>query len=86
HVPVEVARAVWKRDGERCTFVDAAGRRCGETRFLTLEHRDPFARGGTPSVENLCVLCEPHNQQAARRAFGAEFVWRKQRARASRAR
>ena len=86
HVPVEVARAIWKRDGERCTFVDAAGRRCGETRFLTLEHRDPFARGGTPSVENLCVLCEPHNQQAARRAFGAEFVWRKQRARASRAR
>ena len=86
HVPVEVARAVWKRDGERCTFVDAAGRRCGETLFLTLEHRDPFARGGAPSVENLCVLCEPHNQQAARREFGAEFVLRKQRARASRAR
>jgi hypothetical protein len=79
HVPVEVARAVWRRDGERCTFVDAEGRRCGETRFLTLEHRDPFARGGEPSVENLCVLCEPHNQQAARREFGAGFVLRKQR-------
>jgi hypothetical protein len=41
HVPVEVAREVWERDGARCTFVDAKGRRCDERRFLTLEPRGP---------------------------------------------
>jgi hypothetical protein len=45
HVPVEVARAIWERDGFQCTFTDALGRRCSERRFITVEHREPFARG-----------------------------------------
>jgi hypothetical protein len=57
HIPVEVARAVWERDASQCTFVDAEGRRCSERRFLTLEHRHPFALGGPPTVENICLLC-----------------------------
>jgi hypothetical protein len=28
HVPAAVRRAVWARDGGRCTYVDARGRRC----------------------------------------------------------
>src|SRR6185503_5852690 len=28
HVPREVARIVWERDGGQCTFVDGEGRRC----------------------------------------------------------
>lgn len=74
HVPVEVVRAVWERDGSQCTHVDELGRRCSATRFLTLEHKKPFARGGPPTVENLCLLCSAHNAEAARRVFGEEFV------------
>ena len=32
HVPLDVARAVWERDGFQCTFTDVHGRRC---RFQT---------------------------------------------------
>ncbi|MFZ5895181.1 MAG: HNH endonuclease [Myxococcota bacterium] len=74
HVPVEVARAVWQRDGAQCSFIDAEGRRCSERRFITIEHKLPFARGGAPTVENLCLLCSPHNSYTAELAFGAELV------------
>jgi 5-methylcytosine-specific restriction endonuclease McrA len=77
HVPVEVARAVWARDGSQCTFVDDHGRRCSEKRFLTLEHRKPFACGGPATVENLCLLCAPHNAHAARQVFGEAHVTEK---------
>ena len=85
HVPVEVARAVWERDGFRCAFVDAEGRRCSERRFLTLEHRIPFAFGGLPTPENLCLHCAPHNAYTAREAFGQALLERK-RAQRKRAR
>ncbi len=79
HVPVAVAREVWDRDEYQCTFVDKQGRRCSEKRYVTVEHLDPHARGGPPSVENLCLLCAPHNQDSAQRAFGAAHIERKQR-------
>ena len=83
HVPLHVERAVRERDGDQCTFTDAEGRRCRERRFLTLEHRVPFAHGGPPTVENLCLLCKSHNHYTARQAFGAAFTAEKlaQRAR-----
>src|SRR6187399_997479 len=77
HVPVEVARVVWERDGFRCAFVDVEGRRCSERRFLTLEHRIPFAFGGLPTMENLCLHCAPHNAYTAREAFGQALLGRK---------
>ena len=77
HVPVDVVRAVWERDGSQCTHVDEQGRRCSATLFLTLEHKDPFARGGPPSVENLCLLCKAHNLEAARQVFGEKLVEQK---------
>ena len=70
HVPAEVRRAVWKRDGARCTFVSDDGRRCSATHRLQLHHRIPFARGGQSTVENLAVLCSLHNDLAARRDYG----------------
>jgi HNH endonuclease len=73
-VPVEVVRAVWERDGSQCTFVDADGRRCAERRFLTIEHREPFARGGPATLDNLCLLCAPHNALRAREEFGAAHI------------
>jgi hypothetical protein len=77
HVPLVIARQIWERDGGQCTFVDSEGRRCQERRFLTLEHREPFALGGAATVENLCLLCKAHNDHAARRVFGEAFVARK---------
>jgi hypothetical protein len=74
HVPLEIARAVWERDGFQCTFVDARGRRCAERRFITLEHREPFARGGPATVENLCLRCAPHDAERARQEFGETYI------------
>jgi hypothetical protein len=74
HVPLEVARQVWERDGAQCSFVDAEGRRCKERRFLTLEHDQPFALSGQPTVENIALLCSAHNAHTARRAFGDAFI------------
>lgn len=74
HVPVEIQRAVWERDDARCTFADGEGRRCEERRFLTIEHRTPFALGGPPTPENLCLLCSAHNLERARQVFGESFV------------
>jgi hypothetical protein len=80
HVPVETERAVWERDNSLCTFVDGEGRRCAERRFLTLEHRKPFALGGPPTLENLCLLCSAHNLENARQVFGEPHIQTKIRA------
>ena len=74
YVPLAIAKRVWERDGSQCTFVDSAGRRCQERRFLTLEHRHPFSLGGPATVANLCLLCKAHNAHAARRVFGEAFI------------
>jgi Holliday junction resolvasome RuvABC DNA-binding subunit len=79
HVPVEIARAVRERDEFQCTFVDAQGRRCAERRFITIEHREPFARGGAATTENLCLLCASHNALRAREEFGAAHIEAKRR-------
>ena len=74
HIPLEVARQVRERDGGQCTFVNEDGRRCSARRFLTFEHRHPFALGGPPTVENICLLCKSHNERAAREVFGEEHI------------
>lgn len=84
HIPVEVERQVRERDGNQCTFTDALGRRCQERRFLTIEHCIPFALGGLPTVENLCLLCDPHNAHTARQVFGEAFIAAKRAQRAAR--
>jgi hypothetical protein len=80
HVPVETERAVWERDNSQCTFVDGERRRCAERRFLTLEHRTPFALGGPATLDNLCLLCGAHNLENARQAFGEPHIETKIRA------
>lgn len=74
HVPIDVQRAVWERDDSRCAFADSRGRRCAERRFLTMEHRTPFALGGPPTLENLCLLCSAHNLESARQVFGGAHI------------
>ena len=70
YVPARVRRRVWERDGGQCAFVDSDGRRCPERRWLKIEHIQPHALGGPPTLENLELLCHSHNQARARQIFG----------------
>jgi hypothetical protein len=87
HIPAEVARAVWKRSGERCESILPNGERCEATRALELDHIRPFALGGKPTVENLQIACRACNLLAARKAFGDtvmdRYARRKDRSRRS---
>lgn len=70
-IPSEVRRAVWLRDGGRCTFVGPAGR-CGEVGWLEFHHVIPFAAGGPATVDNITLRCRAHNQYEADRYFGPD--------------
>jgi hypothetical protein len=74
HIPAEVKRAVWTRDGGRCQWPVMSGGVCGSTRQLELDHIVPVARGGASTVANLRVTCRQHNQLAARQAFGDAWM------------
>jgi len=80
HVPAEVRRAVWQRDGGRCTFVSVAGHRCEARARLEFDHIEPVARGGRSTVNGVRIRCRAHNQYAAECAFGAGFMSRKREA------
>ena len=68
--PVDQRRPVWDRDGERCAYVSADGRRCGSTYQLELHHRIAFAKGGPTTADKLTVFCRAHNQYLGEQEFG----------------
>jgi len=74
HIPTAIKRQVLRRDGERCTYRDVEGRRCGETGMLELHHLKPFALGGEHTVDNIVVYCRAHNQHAAELDFGPRHI------------
>jgi hypothetical protein len=70
-IPVRVRRLVQQRSGGQCEFTDEqTARRCESRHRLQLDHRHPFARGGTATVTNLRHVCPNHNTLAAIEAFG----------------
>ena len=69
-IPAAVRRAVVARDGSRCTFVDAQGRRCSERHRLEFHHRHPFGMGGDHSLGNVGLLCAAHNRHLAELDYG----------------
>jgi hypothetical protein len=69
HIPAEVRRAVWRRDGGRCAYVGTDGHRCGERAFLEFHHVQPYAVGGEPTVANVQLRCRRHNVYEARAYF-----------------
>jgi hypothetical protein len=73
-IPAQVQREVWKRDGGRCTFKSATGRRCACTRGLEYDHVKPVALGGEATIENVRILCRKHNQLEAERRLGRDFM------------
>jgi hypothetical protein len=70
HVPAEVKRAVWIRDGGRCAFVGNTGRRCGERGGIEFHHVHAYARGGPATVGNIQLRCRAHNAYEADVEFG----------------
>jgi 5-methylcytosine-specific restriction endonuclease McrA len=73
-IPADVRRAVWQRDGGRCTFVSDTGHRCEARRQIQFDHIVEVARGGEATVSGIRLLCRAHNQHAAERTFGTEFM------------
>lgn len=49
---------------------------CGSTYALEIDHRKPWAKGGTSTPENLRLLCRSCNQRSAIKAFGKEKMGR----------
>lgn len=74
HIPDRIKRAVFERDGGRCTFVGKDGRRCAETGALEFDHIDGFARAPVHAADRIRLLCRAHNQHAADRMYGREFM------------
>ena len=74
HIPAAIKRAVWKRDGEQCTFRDRSGRRCPARERLEFHDLVAFAHGGEHSESNLTLRCSMHNAYQADLDFGAEFM------------
>jgi hypothetical protein len=82
HIPDAIKRAVYQRDGGRCTFADERGHRCPETGALEFDHLDGFARTRLHQVARIRLLCRAHNQHAAEQTYGQAFM---ERARAAKA-
>jgi len=80
HIPAHVKRTVWQRDGGQCTFVNETGRRCPARTRLEFDHVEEVARGGRATVEGIRLRCRAHNQYAAERTFGVEFMHHKREA------
>ena len=70
HIPSQVKREVWRRDGAQCAFEGSDGRRCCEADFLEYHHVVPYARGGTTIADNLELRCRAHNAYEAEKDFG----------------
>lgn len=48
--------ALIERDGYQCI-------ECGTVEDLTIDHITPLSKGGTDNLENLRLLCRPHNSK-----------------------
>jgi hypothetical protein len=70
HIPADVQRKVWARDGRQCAFVGTNGHRCTQRSHLEFHHKDPYASGGQATVENIALRCRAHNVYEARLIFG----------------
>jgi hypothetical protein len=70
HIPADVTRAVWLRDGGQCAFLAQSGRRCQERVFLEFHHEEPYAMGGEPTIANISLRCRPHNVYESELVFG----------------
>ncbi len=74
-IPATVRRTVHARDGGRCSFVDAQGRRCRARKHLEFHHHDePYGRGGDHRPGNIRLMCRTHNRLLAETEYGKGWV------------
>jgi hypothetical protein len=76
HIPAAIRRAVWQRDGGRCTYVSVAGRRCDAKEFIEFDHTKTWVWARSHSIDGITLRCRAHNQQRARQDFGDEHMAR----------
>jgi hypothetical protein len=74
HIPAPVRRAVRERDGNRCRYVDASGRRCEERDRLEYHHLHPYGLGGDHRPENVRLMCHAHNAHMAGHDYGRQAM------------
>ena len=86
HIPNEVKREVWKRDGGRCSFVSDGGHRCPAQDQLEYDHVLEVSRGGKSVLSNVRLLCRAHNQFHSEQTFGTDFMQTKRARRQEEAR
>jgi hypothetical protein len=55
-IPPDVKMTVWRRDGGRCV-------ECDSNELLEFDHIIPLAMGGSNTMRNLQLLCEPCNNR-----------------------
>lgn len=70
HIPSDVKRTAWERDGGQCAFVSPTGRRCTERAFLEWHHVQAYAKQGPATAENISLRCRRHNQYEGELIFG----------------
>ncbi|HEY6102890.1 MAG TPA: hypothetical protein VI007_06675, partial [bacterium] len=70
HIPAEVRRGVWQRDGGQCAFVGHNGLRCVERSPLEFHHVKAYAAGGKATEANVELRCRAHNTYEAELDFG----------------
>jgi hypothetical protein len=75
-IPAAVRRAVWERDGGRCTYVSPGGRRCENRWRLELDHVQSAVLGGPSTIDGLRLRCRAHNTLHAEEVFGRSYMAR----------
>ena len=53
-IPMDIASAVWNRDGGKCCF-------CSSKKNLEFDHIIPVSKGGATTFSNLQLLCKSCN-------------------------
>ena len=71
YVSKVTVREVKERDQHQCRYVDPETRKqCSAQYHLQIEHKIPFAKGGSSELQNLELLCPVHNRLRAAQHFG----------------
>src|SRR5262249_19127388 len=79
-IPAMVRREIRTQAGNQCTYVAPLnGRRCEARHGLQIEHRIPWAMGGSSDLANLTLLCASHNQLRAIEIYGEKKIGRYRR-------
>jgi hypothetical protein len=63
YIPPAIKRMVWNQHQGKCCYKDAGtGKVCGSQKFIQIDHKFPFSRGGGHDLSNLQLLCGAHNR------------------------